>query len=222
MFKFFRNYLVLIVTTGLLLACSDSDAPQEKAATPVAEEKAVQLPAEVPAMPEAEVTEAESVVATEEAAVQLPADAEAAVSEVIEKAEDAIADVKAEVVAEAEAVVEEVAAVAGDKPYQITDGKISENAMNGWRTYNGGGCGTCHGKGGIGAVGPNLAMSVTKKLSEEQFKNIVTNGISGTMMRPHKTNKRVMDNIDDLYVYLLARGDDVLGPGNLIKMPLGK
>jgi len=31
-----------------------------------------------------------------------------------------------------------------------------------------------------------------------------------------------MDNMDNLYAYLLARGDGVLGPGNLIKMPLGK
>ena len=109
-----------------------------------------------------------------------------------------------------------------DKPYEVVDGKISENAMNGWRTYNGGGCGACHGKGGIGAVGPNLADSVKNKLTEEQFKNIVTNGVSGTMMRPHNTNTKVMDNLDDLYIYLLARGDGVLGPGNLIKQPLGK
>lgn len=111
---------------------------------------------------------------------------------------------------------------ADEKPYQVVDGKISANAMEGWKTYNGGGCGACHGKGAIGAVGPNLGQSVTAKLTEEQFKNIVTNGKSGTMMRAHKTNKRVMDNLDNLYAYLVARGDDALGPGNLIKLPLGK
>ena len=81
------------------------------------------------------------------------------------------------------------------------------------------GCGACHGKGG---VGPNLGQSVATKLSKDDFVNIVTNGKSGTLMRPNKTNKRVMANLDNLYAYLLARGDDVLGPGNLIKMPLGK
>lgn len=110
----------------------------------------------------------------------------------------------------------------GDKPYEVVDGKISTNAVEGWKTYNGGGCGACHGKGGQGAVGPDLGKSVTTNLTKDQFVNIVTNGKSGTMMRPHKTNKKVMDNMDNLYAYLLARGDGVLGPGNLIKMPLGK
>ena len=125
-------------------------------------------------------------------------------------------------VAAAAETMETTIASAGDKPYQVLDGGISENAIEGWKTYNGGGCGTCHGKGGIGAVGPNLGDSVTQKLSKEEFENIVANGVSGTMMRPHKTNKRVMDNIDNLYAYLVARGDGVLGPGNLIKSPMGK
>ncbi len=189
-----RTYLLLIATTGLLMACGESDAPQESA------------------MPKA----------VEEKAVQLPADTETVVSDVIEKADTAMEEVKAEVVAEVEAVTEEVAAVAGDKPYQLIDGVISANAIEGWKTYNGGGCGACHGKGGIGAVGPNLAQSVTQKLSKEEFVKIVTKGKPGTLMRPNSTNKRVMDNMDNLYAYLVARGDDVLGPGNLIKMPLGK
>ena len=111
---------------------------------------------------------------------------------------------------------------AENKPYQLVDGKISENVMEGWRTYNGGGCGTCHGKGGIGAVGPNLAESLKSKISEDTFYKLVENGVPGTMMRPNNTNKRVMDNLDNLYAYLLARSDGVLGPENLIKFPLGK
>ena len=109
-----------------------------------------------------------------------------------------------------------------EKPYQVVNGKISDNAIEGWKTYNGGGCGACHGKGGQGAVGPNLGESVTQKLSKEQFVDIVTNGKPGTMMRAHKTNQRVMDNLDNLYAYLVARGDDVLGPLNLIKNTMGK
>lgn len=152
-----------------------------------------------------------------------------AVTAVKKQVQETVANVKAaaeEKVADVKAMTEEkVAAVtepASDKPYQLVDGVISANVMEGWKTYNGGGCGACHGKGGVGAVGPNLGNSVTTKLSKADFVDIVTNGKSGTMMRPHNTNKRVMDNMDNLYAYLLARGDGVLGPGNLIKSPLGK
>ena len=111
---------------------------------------------------------------------------------------------------------------AEDKPYSIIDGKIDEFTLQGWRTYNGGGCGSCHGKGGAGAVGPDIGNRLVTGLSKADFMNIVAKGVPGTMMRPHNTNKRVMDNLENLYAYLLARGDGVLGPGNLIKLPLGK
>jgi mono/diheme cytochrome c family protein len=191
------NYLkfsLLILSTGLLVACSESEAPQEKATISEAEE----ISAEIMYLPS-------QVVYQEEIYKNWPyTDAPSTSEPVIEE------------------VAPEPGAVASDKPYQVADGVISANAMEGWKTYNGGGCGTCHGKGGSGGVGPDLGNSVTTKLTEEQFKNIVTNGKSGTLMRPNKTNKRVMDNLDNLYAYLVARGDDVLGSGNLIKLPFGK
>lgn len=113
-------------------------------------------------------------------------------------------------------------AYAEEKPYEVVDGKISANAIEGWKTFNGGGCGGCHGRGGKGAVGPNLGESVTTKLTKEQFFDIVTNGKAGTFMKPHKSDKRVMDNLENLYAYLMARGDGILGEENLIKFPLGK
>lgn len=204
---------LLVIPLALLMACGESETPKQVSA-PVTEETTakVEAAAEVATEVTEEVVEATPV---EEVATQLPADEESVVTAVEEKAEEIVEQVQQE----ATAVVE---SVADDKPYELIDGVISANAIEGWKTYNGGGCGACHGKGGIGAVGPNLAQSVTQKLSKEEFVNIVTNGKSGTMMRPHKTNKRVMDNMDNLYAYLVARGDDVLGPGNLIKLPLGK
>ena len=109
-----------------------------------------------------------------------------------------------------------------DKPYQISDGNIDAITMEGWKTYNGGGCGVCHGPGGSGGVGPNLANSLATKIDKEMFNGIITNGVPGTLMRPNKTNKRVMANIDNLYAYLKARSDGVIGPENLLKFPLGK
>lgn len=188
MFKYLKIYLFLTLSAGLLVACGESDAPEEKTA---ASTEVMYLPSQV--------------VYQEEIYKKWPYTEAASTTTQV-----------------AEEVSPEPKAVANDKPYQIVDGSISANAIEGWKTYNGGGCGTCHGKGGIGAVAPNLGNSVTEKLSKEEFKNIVTNGKSGTMMRPHKTNKRVMDNLDNLYIYLVARGDDVLGPENLIKFPFGK
>jgi mono/diheme cytochrome c family protein len=211
MINFFKSNFILVLSVLLLTACGESDAPQEKK-TAVTETTATQLSAEV----------------AEATATHLPADVTEAAAVVEEKAEEMVAaattemDMAETTEAPGEASSSEPEAGASDKPYQVVDGKISANAIEGWKTYNGGGCGACHGKGGIGAVGPNLADSVTQKLSKEEFVNIVTNGKSGTMMRPHKTNTRVMENMDNLYAYLVARGDDVLGPGNLIKLPLGK
>jgi mono/diheme cytochrome c family protein len=110
-----------------------------------------------------------------------------------------------------------------EKPYQVIDGKIDENTFEGWRTYNGGGCGQCHGRGGSGKSGKNLAESlVFKNNDKEKFKNYITNGVPNTLMKPHKNDGRVMANLDNLYAYLKARADGVLGSGNLIKLPLGK
>ncbi len=203
------NYLkfsLLILSAGLLGACGESDTPEEKVSKT---ETTVEASTEIVYLPS-------QVVYQEEIYKNWP----------YTEAPSATSATPTESMPAAEAAQEtdtgNTEPAANDKPYQIVDGKISANAFEGWKTYNGGGCGACHGKGAMGAVAPNLGNSVTTKLTKEQFKNIVTNGKSGTLMRPNKTNKRVMDNLDNLYAYLVARGDDVLGPGNLIKLPLGK
>jgi mono/diheme cytochrome c family protein len=115
-------------------------------------------------------------------------------------------------------------AVATDgKPYQIIDGNIDKNTFEGWRTYNGGGCGQCHGPGGIGDSGKNLAESpVIKNNDKVKFVDYVTNGVPNTLMKPNRNDGRVMKNLDNLFSYLKARSDGALGPKNLIKFPLGK
>lgn len=108
------------------------------------------------------------------------------------------------------------------KPYQIIDGNIDKETLEGWKTYNGGGCGGCHGRGGSGGVASNLAESPVVKNDKEKFKEYVINGYPGTLMKPHRNDERVMENLDNLYNYLKARADGILGPENLIKYPLGK
>ncbi|NIN35591.1 MAG: hypothetical protein GTO60_11090 [Gammaproteobacteria bacterium] len=109
-----------------------------------------------------------------------------------------------------------------DKAYQIIDGNIDKNTFEGWKTYNGGGCGGCHGRGGSGGVASNLAESNVVKNDKQMFKNYVINGYPGTLMKPHRNDERVMENLDNLYSYLKARADGILGPENLIKYQLGK
>ena len=41
-------------------------------------------------------------------------------------------------------------------------------------------------------------------------------------MKPHKNNKKLMANLEQLYAYLMTRGDGVLGEGNLNKQPFGR
>ena len=113
-------------------------------------------------------------------------------------------------------------ATENEKPYQVIDGKIDKNTFEGWRSFRGGTCGICHGGAGQGGAGPNLTVSLVEKIDKEMFVKIVTNGSSGTLMKPFKNNNRVIDNLDNIYAYLKARSDGILGPENLIKFPLGK
>ena len=107
------------------------------------------------------------------------------------------------------------------EPYQVIDGKIDKNTFEGWRSFRGGTCGVCHGGAGQGGAGSDLTISLVEKIDKEMFVKIVTNGRSGTLMKPFKNNNRVIDNLDNIYAYLKARSDGVLGPENLIKFPLG-
>ena len=112
-------------------------------------------------------------------------------------------------------------AVEDEKPYQVIDGKIDKNTFEGWWSFRGGTCGVCHGGAGQGGAGPNLTLSLVEKIDKAKFIEIVTNGRSGTLMKPFKNNNRVIDNLDNIYAYLKARTDGVLGPESLIKFPLG-
>ncbi len=110
-----------------------------------------------------------------------------------------------------------------DAPYQVVDGHIDQNTVEGWKIYRGiGTCATCHGPVGQGGVGPALIESLKEKITKELFVETVTNGRDGTMMKPFGENPIVMENLDKVYAYLKARSDGVLGPENLIKYPLGK
>lgn len=105
-----------------------------------------------------------------------------------------------------------------EKPYTVKDGKVDKATYNGWRRYTES-CLRCHGPDGAGSsYAPSLVDSL-KQTSEDQFKETVVNGRQNVttsvenVMPPFGTVEDVMLYLDDIYAYLKARSDGVLGRG---------
>ncbi len=110
------------------------------------------------------------------------------------------------------------AQTADQKPYTVKDGKVDKATYNGWRRYTES-CLRCHGPDGAGSsYAPSLVDSL-KQMSEDQFKEVVVNGrqnvttASENVMPPFGTVEDVMLYLDDIYAYLKARSDGVVGRG---------
>lgn len=115
-------------------------------------------------------------------------------------------------------VIGAAGARAEDKPYVVKDGKVDRATYNGWRRYTES-CLRCHGPDGAGSsYGPNLLHSL-ESMSEEAFKEVVVNGrenvtaATTSVMPPFAHVEDVMLYIEDIYAYLKARSDGVLGRG---------
>ena len=105
-----------------------------------------------------------------------------------------------------------------EKPYTITDGKVDKKTFNGWRRYTES-CLRCHGPDGAGSsYAPSLVDSV-KHMSQDEFNEIVVNGrtnvnaASENVMPPFGEVEDVVSYLDDIWAYLKARADGVLGRG---------
>lgn len=105
-----------------------------------------------------------------------------------------------------------------EKPYNIVDGKVDKGTYNGYRRY-GDACHRCHGPDGAGgSYAPSLVESL-KNLSYDQFTEVVINGRQNvaagkeSVMPAFGEVQDVAMYIDDIYAYLKARSDGVLGRG---------
>lgn len=104
-----------------------------------------------------------------------------------------------------------------DKPYTVSaDGKVDWYTFNGYRRYHAE-CHVCHGPAGLGSsFAPNLTESV-KTLGYEGYLEVVVNGrqtvsnVAQQNMPSFATNMNVMCYVDDIYAYLVARADGVVG-----------
>jgi methanol metabolism-related c-type cytochrome len=105
-----------------------------------------------------------------------------------------------------------------EKPYSIVNGKVDKGTYNGWRRYHSS-CHTCHGPDGLGSsYAPSLVDSL-KTMSYEDFAEVVINGRENVttsqqnVMPAFGTVMDVATYLDDIYAYLKARSDGVLGRG---------
>ncbi len=104
------------------------------------------------------------------------------------------------------------------KPYVVKDGKVDQHTYNGWRRYTES-CLRCHGPDGSGSsYAPDLTESL-KHMSEDDFKDVVINGRKNVttsaenVMPAFGEVEDVVSYLDDIYGYLKARSDGVLGRG---------
>ncbi len=99
---------------------------------------------------------------------------------------------------------------AGTSLYTVVEGfKVDAATMKGFRAWRAAACDRCHGANQEGLVGPSLINNL-KVLSKEDFVKTVTEGRLEKGMVAFKTNKIVMDNIDNLYAYLKGRSDGAI------------
>jgi methanol metabolism-related c-type cytochrome len=107
-----------------------------------------------------------------------------------------------------------------DNPtYNIgADGTVDWYTYSGFRQYHSE-CHVCHGPDALGSTYAPALHDTLQKMDYSQFMEVVVNGrqqVSASkqsVMPAFGTNKNVMCHIDDLYVYLRARADDVIPRG---------
>lgn len=110
------------------------------------------------------------------------------------------------------------------KPYEYVDGKVDFGTYNGFRRYHSS-CHVCHGPDGLGSTyAPPLIESITR-IGYDGYLEAVVNGIENvstsqqSVMPSFGEDPNVMNYVDDIYAYLKARADGVIGRGRPDRLP---
>lgn len=118
---------------------------------------------------------------------------------------------------------QETASTTEKKPYHVAeDGTVSWPVFSGFRRYNSV-CHTCHGPDGVGSTFAPALVDSMKRLSYEQYMDVVVNGRKNVNTAVQRTmpsfglDPNVMCYIDDIYAYLKARSDGVVPRGRPAK-----
>lgn len=109
--------------------------------------------------------------------------------------------------------------------YVVKDGMVDKATFNGYRRFHG----TCHACHGQDAAGGSFAPSLVESLKTvdfELFRKTVAEGRQATnaagavsAMPAFEKDPNVMKHLDDIYRYVAARSDGVLGTGRPKKLP---
>jgi hypothetical protein len=108
-----------------------------------------------------------------------------------------------------------------DQPYYYENGKVDFGTYNGFRRYHSD-CHVCHGPAGLGSSYAPALMESLKVMSWGDFVNVVISGREGMdnrVMPSFAKNVDIVKNLADIYAYLKARADGVIGPNRPKKFP---
>ncbi len=117
------------------------------------------------------------------------------------------------------AVALHAAARAADepKPYTVENGRVDGHTFHGYVLFTKY-CQMCHAPGGVGSSYPFMPslVEMLKTVDETQFKKTVINGRQcgePLTMPAFGDEPDVMLRLNDVYAYLKARSDGLIGPG---------
>lgn len=108
-----------------------------------------------------------------------------------------------------------------EHPYLYEDGKVDFGTYNGFRRYHAD-CHVCHGPAGLGSSYAPALIESLKVMSWGDFVNVVVSGrvgLNNRVMPSFAQNVDVIKNLSDIYAYLKARADGVIGPTRPQRFP---
>ncbi len=108
-----------------------------------------------------------------------------------------------------------------DQPYYFEDGKVDFGTYNGFRRYHSE-CHVCHGPAGLGSSYAPALLKSMSSLSYGEFVNVIAAGRTGMnnlVMPGFAGNDNVTPYINDIYAYLKARADGVIGAARPDRFP---
>jgi cytochrome c55X len=85
--------------------------------------------------------------------------------------------------------------------------------MRGWAALRAMDCARCHVRDHDGWAAPSLIASV-RDVPRERFDRLVLDGDIARGMPGYRNHPIVVDELDAIYAYLVARAQGEIGPGN--------